>query len=134
MAVKPENTFRNGVHKYLPRTVHHEKMNNPYSSGTADDWYSGSNADLWVEYKFLPRVPQRGTVKIAKLFSPLQLRWLSGRYTEGRNIACIIGCPTGGVILRDKVWEEIETSVASFLSHIKSRTDLASWIREQVER
>ena len=134
MAVKPENTFRTGVHKYLKGFgVHQEKMSNPYSSGTADDWYSGCIGDLWVEYKYIPRQPQRGSVKINKLFSTLQLDWLRGRHREGRNVAVIIGCPSGGLILRDEDWELESVTVEYFNSRVRSRADLAVWIREQVK-
>ncbi len=134
MSTKPENVFRGGVHRYLNKTeVHQEKMSNPYSSGTADDWYSGRGGDLWIEYKFIPRQPQRGSVKIAKLFSKLQLEWLRGRYEEGRNVAAIIGCPTGGLILRDLDWEMESVTVEHFTAHLRSRSDLATWIGEQVK-
>lgn len=137
MATKPENTFREGVHRHLKgKPVHHEKMSNPYSSGTADDWYSGKgqgSSDLWIEYKYIPRQPQRGSVKISKLFSALQLEWLTGRHREGRNVAVIIGSPNGGLILLDEDWGLESVTVEYFNSRVRSRPDLAAWIREQVE-
>jgi len=135
MAIKPETTFVSSVHKHLPlkSVLHREKMSNPYSSGTADVWYSGQLGDLWVEYKFLPRTPQRGNVVPAKLLSPLQTQWLNGRHMEGRNVAVIIGCPTGGVILLDKRWEN-DLSASEFVSLIRSRPELAGWIRQRTMR
>lgn len=136
MAVKPENTFRASVHKYLPADLHHEKMNNDYSSGTADDWYSGSLDDLWVEYKYLPRVPQRGTVHLCKpnvkkpMLSRLQKEWLRGRSTEGRNVHVIVGCPLGGVILSCLEWEN-PIPAADFAARVLSRKELAHWIIRQ---
>lgn len=150
MANKPETTFITSVNRLLPikrlkmcasvrSKVHldewigYEKMNNPYSSGTADSWYSGKGGDLWIEYKFLPRIPQRGSVSPTKLLSALQLEWLTERYEEGRNVAVVIGCPTGGVLLLDRLWE-VELTAAKFTSLIRSRSDLASWIKEQTTR
>lgn len=134
MAVKPENTFRTGVHRYIKGSgLHHEKMSNPFGSGTADDWYSGPGGDLWVEFKYIPRQPQRGSVKIRKLFSALQLEWLTGRHREGRNVAAIIGCPSGGLILCDEDWELEHVTIEHFNSRVRSRADLAAWIREQVK-
>ena len=133
MAAKPENTFIAKVHRLLPHDLHKEKMNNPYSSGTADVWYSGNGGDLWVEYKYLPRTPQRADVNPKKLLSELQSRWLSGRHHEGRNIAVIIGCPDGGVVLRDCAWEKV-ISATTFVSLVLSRSDLAEWIRKQTMR
>ena len=131
MAVKPESQFISGVHKYLAsaRVLHREKMNNPYRSGTADVWYSAKKNDLWIEYKFLPRVPQRGVVTPA--LSEIQKLWLAGRYEEGRNVGVIVGCPAGGVILRDLEWENpILPSV--FNQMIRTREELAAWITQQV--
>jgi hypothetical protein len=133
MAAKPENTFRQGVHKYLPSELHHEKMCNPYSSGTPDDWYSGNRGDLWVEYKYLPKVPLRAEVVPEKLLSPLQLRWLNGRYTEGRLVAVVIGCPEGGVILRDQEWMHSYTA-QMFRDRLVPRRDIAQWITQTTTR
>ena len=133
MAVKPENSFISGVHKHLPsiKVIHREKMNNPYRGGTADMWYSGKLNDLWIEYKFLPRVPQRGIITPERFgLSALQSDWLRGRYAEGRNVGVIVGCPKGGVIMRDLMWE-LEWSVEDFSKAICDRKFLANWIVQQ---
>lgn len=70
-------------------------MHNMYRGGTPDVWYSGPRGDLWVEYKWIPRVPKRGTV-VPEL-SALQLDWLTKRKAEGRNVMVIVGAPGGGV-------------------------------------
>lgn len=106
----PEATFIASIHRLLPREdeLHREKMNNPYSSGTADVWYSGAR-DLWIEYKFIV-IPKRSTTLIdltvgkAPALSVLQQHWLGRRYDEGRNIWVIVGCKEGGVIMKDKDW------------------------------
>lgn len=147
MPVKPENTFIAKVNDRLPievrprsakaraasdgRLIHYEKMNNPYSSGTADGWYSAAGGDLWVEFKHLPSVPQRAIVSPKKLLSELQLKWLNGRYEEGRNVAVVIGCPAGGVVLVDRAWEA-DLSAELFKTLMLSIVDLANWIRSQV--
>lgn len=135
MAQKPETVFITSVHKHLPPKplLHREKMNNPYSSGTADVWYSGSKSDLWIEYKFLPRIPQRGSVKPLDLLTALQAEWLKGRHQEGRNVAVIIGCPAGGVLLRDRDWEN-EIPAKEFVSQLKSRPELGAWILAQTSQ
>ena len=136
MAVKPENQFVSGVHKYLPsvRVLHREKMNNPYRGGTADWWYSGSLSDFWIEYKFLPRVPQRGIIDAKRIgLTVLQVDWLRGRYEEGRKVGVIVGCPAGGVIMLDLEWEK-GIDVAQFNARIIERSALASWIMQQTLR
>lgn len=106
-------------------------MNNPYSSGTADVWYSGNKADLWVEYKYLPKVPVRAL--ILPDLSPLQVEWLEGRYKEGRNVAVIVGCPQGGVLYQDLSWTK-ELTPEEFLSKLLTKQDLALWLQQQTIR
>lgn len=126
MARKAETTFIASVHRHLPLGVHREKMNNPYRSGTADVWYSGQK-DLWVEYKFIPALPKRKETMITLDLSENQKIWLRERYTEGRHVAVICGCKTGGVLFTDLSWEEpIQTSV--FVARTVTRQVLAKWL------
>lgn len=131
MAVKPETTFSKGVLAHIPRDVYHMKNNNPYLGGVPDLWFSGNSADLWVEVKYLPRVPRRDSVVPTELLSKLQAQWLERRHKEGRQVAVIIGCPDGGVVLPGITWQD-EISAASFVARIQSRPALAQWIIERV--
>lgn len=128
---KPETSFRVGVEKYLPPKdeLHREKMSNPYSAGTADSWYSGKRADLWVEWKFIV-LPKRDSTPVRIELSPLQEHWLAGRMREGRNVAVIVGCKDGGVIFRGGAWNE-QWSTHDFASIIQPREQLARFIMEQ---
>lgn len=132
MAVKPENQFVSGVHKHLHlQAPYREKMNNPYRGGTPDWWYSGNLRDLWIEYKFLPRTPQRGVVTPA--LSELQKLWLRERHKEGRVVYVVVGCPIGGVVLSDLEWEQ-PIPVDLFLDRILERKALALWITQKTMR
>ena len=86
----------------MPKSLYKVKNNNPFAGGIPDFWYSGPRADLWVEYKFVARVPKAG---IKAELSVLQTAWLHDRHKEGRNVAVIVGCKDGGFILRDLAWE-----------------------------
>jgi hypothetical protein len=138
-ARKPENTFRASVHKYLPPTLHHEKMCNPYSSGTADDWYSGTRGDLWVEYKFLPKIPVTASVWLVNpnvkkpMLSVNQRDWLNERYAEGRTVAVVVGCREGGVIMRDQEWMW-EYTPQMFRDRLVPRQAIAQWITQTTTR
>ena len=125
---KPENRFIAGVHKHLPQT-YMEKMNNPWRSGTADVWYSGRAGDLWVEYKFLERIPRSNG--ILPDLTPRQRRWLNSRIDEGRNVAVVLGTPTGGVIYRNKEWLTPMDYVA-LEGRIVPKDEVARWIFSQV--
>jgi hypothetical protein len=101
------------------------KNNNPYIGGIPDVWYSNETGDLWVEYKYLPSVPKRGSVRIN--LSALQIQWLKERYAEGRNVAVIVGCPLGGVLFKHLEWEEVVTP-QQFAKKLVSKKQLASLI------
>ena len=125
---KPENRFIGSVHRYLPRT-YAEKMNNPWRAGTADVWYSGDRGDLWIEYKFIERIPR--SAEILPDLTPRQKRWLNNRFDEGRNVAVVLGTPTGGVIYRNKEWmRPLDHVTLSGL--IVPRDEIARWIFSQV--
>lgn len=105
MSSKPETLYYRGIHKLLAGKPYAEKMNNPYRGGTADVWYSGDGGDLWVEYKFIQKPPNKAHIDVKKELSPLQLQWLRDRYLEGRNVCVILGTPLGGWIYENLEWE-----------------------------
>lgn len=123
----PENTFIAGVHKHLDESVYRMKNNNIYNAGIADVWYSGRARDLWVEYKFAV-LPKRGTTFVVPGLSELQKKWLRERHTEGRNVAVIVGCKEGAIILRNPVAWEGGVTAATFRATIISRRTAAETI------
>lgn len=122
----PENTFIGSVHKHLPITLYRVKNHNQYNSGIADVWYSGSKADLWVEYKFV-KVPVRDATVIDLGLSALQKEWLTARANEGRNIGVIVGSKDGGVWLPRSSFE-YPLDARTFRAIVRSRKDLATLI------
>ena len=94
----PENRFIQRVHKHLPKEIYREKMHNAYRGGTPDVWYSGKAADLWVEYKWVAKMPRHGVVPA---LSALQLGWLQKRVDEGRHCWVIVGVGSDGIVLED---------------------------------
>jgi hypothetical protein len=128
MAQKPETTFTTSVHKHLPQSLYRMKTHNPYMGGIPDVWYSG-NSDLWVEYKF-EVLPKRETTLIPVTISELQAEWLNKRYSEGRNVAVIVGCKEGGVVLTDRAWNS-SLNKQDFLGKLMSRQQIAKWIMDR---
>lgn len=128
MSAKPENTFIRSVHKFLQST-YFEKTNNPWRSGTPDVWYSGNRGDLWVEYKFIPRIPR--SQNILPDLTPRQRRWLNSRLDEGRNVAVVLGTPSGGVIYRNKTWSDPMTT-EQIEAALVPRDEIARWIFNEV--
>lgn len=115
MSSGPENRFRDSLHRKLPPELHQEKMHNPYRGGTADDWYSGTKADIWVEYKWL------------KLnLSGLQEKWLRKRYDEGRKVFVIVGHSSGGVLYKTpKAWEAGVSGINM------TKAEIVAWLVDQ---
>ena len=134
MSRGPEATFAAAVHRLLPpkSKLHREKMSNPYSSGTADWWFSGRQ-DLWAEYKWLV-LPKRDNTVIDLINKPgglsaLQDDWLSRRHDEGRNVWVIVGCREGGVIFEHKTWR-LPCLTGNFRETVLSRDEIAGRLKE----
>jgi hypothetical protein len=133
----PENTFIGSVHRHLPAQLYHMKNHNMYNGGIADVWYSGTRADLWVEYKFIV-TPKRDETVIDitagkdPALSRLQQDWLKARCKEGRNVGVIVGCKEGGVWLPGLAWATPLKTV-EFKNFLRSRSDLAGTILALVQ-
>ena len=123
---KPETTFYTSVHRHLDPKLHREKMFNPYRGGTWDFWFSGKDADLWIEYKFVI-LPKLDSTLIYSHLSDLQKDWGTKRLQEGRNVAVIIGCKEGGVILKNEDWMRPLTR-AEFSQRLLNRASVAAHI------
>ena len=132
MAAKPETTFTRRLTSKLPKSIYVMKNHNQYVGGVPDLWLSGNLGDLWLEMKYVDPLPVNVPIRPLKLLSTLQDDWLKARHKEGRNVAVVIGCKTGGVVLRHTEWDQ-EIPVQQFKSLIKSLPDLAELIKEQVE-
>lgn len=135
MAAKPETSFSNALRDALPEGIYSMKNNNDYTSGVPDLWFSGPKADLWVEMKFVQKLPKTVPLRPYDLLSKLQEKWLRDRYEEGRNVAVIIGCKRStrleGFILTDLMWEK-DIPTQDFNALIVSKSELVSFIKEQV--
>lgn len=96
MARKPEAVFKEGVHRHLPpkEQLYRQSMYTPYGSGTPDHYYEAPKKHLWVEYKFLDKVPLKGTT-VGALLSPQQLEWAKRAIRNNQPWACIVGVGRG---------------------------------------
>jgi hypothetical protein len=132
MSVKPETRFSNSIRKLV--SVYSMKNSNPFVGGIPDLWFSGNRGDLWIEMKYLPKLPLRADVDVPKkLLSPLQVEWLNRRYGEGRTVAVVVGCPEGGIIMRDQEWMWTYTP-QMFRDRLVPRTAIAQWITQTTTR
>lgn len=103
---KPESRFYRRVDSKLPppSKLHRQKIGPATANGTADSWYSGNRADLWIEYKWCSRVT--GNIDVYSLLSALQRHWIEARQNEGRNVAVVVGTPKGNQIFAGHTWRQ----------------------------
>lgn len=126
----PENTYIQSIHRWLPVDLYRMKNHNQYNGGIADMWYSGTKADLWIEYKFTV-LPKRDSTLVVPDLSALQVDWLTKRSKEGRNVGVIIGSKEGGVWLPDTTWSS-PLSAGDFRKLMMPRSELAEVITKIV--
>ncbi len=104
MPLKPEHRFRNKVRKKLNRTIDVWSIHDSFTGGVPDHWYSGWESDLWIEYKYFPKLPRKPidltSGKHPKL-TRLQQHWLNRKLAQGRDVWVVVGFPEGAVILTD---------------------------------
>ena len=130
MSRQPEKAFESNVNRHITLPVHHEAMGTGYSAGTPDRWYDGPARDLWVEFKFFKTIPLK--VDMTKLLTPLQQRWLSRAFANGRNVAVCCGCSGAkGIIVFGDEWLTPITR-DDYIKRMRSSKDLAAWITQFV--
>lgn len=126
MSIKPESQFIKSIHNHIVPGVYSMKNHNAYVGGIPDCWYSGNQGDLWVEYKFKP--VSTLTARVTPALTAQQLRWISQRQGEGRNVWVIMGIKTGGVIFKSLQDITFGIEAADFMSFLKTRKELATEI------
>lgn len=126
MAIKPESQFIKSIHNHLDHGVYSMKNHNAYVGGVPDCWYSGNQGDLWVEYKYKP--VSTLTARVIPALTAQQLRWLSQRVGEGRDVWVIMGIKQGGVIFKSIQDITFGIEPADFMSFLKSRKEIANAI------
>lgn len=125
-----ESQYTQAIHKLIPKEVYRWKINDSFQGGVADAYYSGTNGDLWIEYKYLKALPKRSSTQITPALRPNQQKWLRDRHAEGRNVMVILGSPSGSILLPYPEWETGVTRDA-FEARSLSKQEIANWITEQ---
>jgi len=115
-----ESNYITAIHKLIPLELEKWKINDSYTSGVADTYYSGDKADIWIEYKLVRNNPNKYTPKL----SPLQKAWLARQYARGRKVAVIVGVKGGrGIIIEDLNWEK-----QCDMTQTLTKREIAAWI------
>lgn len=122
-----EHAYIRSIHRRMNKRVHRWKINARFADGVPDAWYSAQGGDLWVEYKYLHRAPVRH-FNPTRLLSALQRHWLNARLQEGRNVAVIVGCDEGGLVLKHGAWNDVVRAPFNWLD----AKEITRWIEAQV--
>ena len=92
-----ESGFTQSIMRKFDKRIYKWKIMNTMQKGVPDCYFSGPAGDLWLEVKYIT-APKRETTLIKTGLSALQLKWLTGRHKEGRNVALLIGSDIGSQI------------------------------------
>jgi hypothetical protein len=95
-----------------------------------DAFYGGPNGVLWIEYKFLQKLPIRDTTQIKVNLSPLQVNWLTQLSECHQNAVAIVAIGANAVILRAPFWCGTITK-QRFLDDAMSKKQIANFICTQ---
>ena len=95
-----EAAFIKKVNRALSSAIYKWKINDPYHGGVPDAYYSGPGDFCFVEYKYNPKLPVRGTSKINFMLSAQQELWLHKQQSFGIPVFVIAGCEDKVVHLR----------------------------------
>jgi len=125
-----ESQFTQKINRKLKAAgVYCLKIQTLMNNGVPDCWYSGPKGDLWVEYKYRKDLPKKDSTTFLPGLSGLQEHWLNNRYHEDREVAVILGSPSGHIILTDLEWNDktitskgLPETDASVVEWIKSKT------------
>ena len=79
------------------------KLNLRFIRGVPDAWLSGLEGDLWLELKYLQKLPP--VVEPEKLLSANQISWLTRRHEEGRSVAVLVGSSDGHLFFPGLSWQ-----------------------------
>jgi hypothetical protein len=123
-----EHGYIRSIHTHLPKkglTIW--KINDNFRGGVPDAYYSGSGGDIWIEYKYVKRLPKREDTQIIPQLRPQQIKWLNTEHNYGRNVYCVVGSPDGGVVLEHPHWTSGITML-EFAKRSSSQKELAAWI------
>jgi len=99
-----ESQVTQSINKHVKPHAYVWKIMAAMQAGIPDCYYSGTQSDLWIEFKLLREVPKRATTNILPNLSELQNKWLTNRYDQGRSVAVVLVSPIGCHIYTDCMW------------------------------
>ena len=128
------------INDRLPKSIHHQSMTGASltHNGVTDQYYDGTNTDMWIEYKQLTAMPRSGMVggvdnKKQGKYRTLQFKWMRRRYENCiaagvvPNVFGVIGLPNGRAVIQTlpRQWEH-----GCEISGALTIKEIADWITD----
>ena len=99
-----ERQFITKVHKNLSSDIYKWKINDSYTGGVPDCFYSGLAGHCFVEYKFKKELPKRDKTPINFRLSTQQELWLTERSKQG--VPCYVALAVDNLIVLTQNFEK----------------------------
>ena len=122
-----EHSFIKSIHRFLPSELYRWKIHDTYTSGVPDSFYAGPAGILFVEYKYIKKLPAKDTTQLKTTLSPLQIQWLNRMDGFGQQTAVIVGCEDTAVTLTSGDWNS-PLFKCDYVQRAVTRKDIANWI------
>jgi len=120
-----EHGFIRSIHNYLNPSIYKWKIHDTYTGGVPDCMYAGPAGVLFVEYKYVDKLPKRVNTMIRHSLSPLQCAWLE-RMQQSTPVALILGVKDTALIISSDFSTNI--SKMTYIEESVSRQEVAKWI------
>ena len=88
-----EHSFIKAIHKKLAPEVYKWKIHDTYTGGVPDAFYAGPSGILFVEYKYIKKLPIKESTPVRTSLTKLQTAWLETMQKNKVPVALIIGSP-----------------------------------------
>ena len=99
-----ERQFITKVHKNLSSNIYKWKINDSYTGGVPDCFYTGPAGHCFVEYKYKKELPKRDTTPINFNLSAQQELWLTERSKQG--VPCYVALAVDNLIVLTQKFEK----------------------------
>jgi len=125
-----EHSFIKSVHRKLPPEIFKWKIHDTFTGGVPDVMYGGPSGILFVEYKYVPKLPVKDSTLIKTTLAPNQIQWLNRMKDCGQKTAVIIGIEKNAIILAKSFTANITKEY--YTEHKLTINDLCLFIYNQV--
>lgn len=123
-----EHGFIKAVHGKLPKSdLLSWKIHDQFAGGVPDAFYAGPAGILFVEYKYVPKLPAKDTTVLRTSLSTQQKLWLDRFHEFGHPCAVIIGCEQRAVVLESRDWNH-DLFKSDFVKRAVNFADAAAYI------